>query len=299
MTTFDTRLLPPDDDDVEIPVYAPVWRPLVWQLLLLAGGALVINFAAGGIQLSADQRVAFSALFALVPVRLWLVFALRAEGRVQQPRQRLIAVFFVSMLVANAAAAPIIEIFIEPGEWLNSIAGLSRIFNYTLTVGLVTEFLKYLVLRYMTWPAQFRVRTDCVAYGVVVSLGFATVFNLRYALLEGGGQPGPAAIRIASVVLMQQGIGLVMSYGLMQLKQERGGLLALPLMLLLAAFLHGVYIALRAGFVVQGFGIGATANSPLLGMIFSAVFGGILYGVYAFLISSADARDVRMAGLGQ
>ena len=68
---------------------------------------------------------------------------------------------------------------------------------------------------------------------------------------------------------------------------------SLALSLLFAGFLHGLYTAFRAGFVVGPFGPGATANVPLLGFGFSVAFGAILFMVYAFLISAADARDMR------
>ncbi|MBN1966948.1 MAG: hypothetical protein JW910_20010, partial [Anaerolineae bacterium] len=137
-------------------------------------------------------------------------------------------------------------------------------------------------------------RIDTVAYSLAVGLAFATVFNLRFALLEGGGQPGAAAIRITSLVLAQQGLALVMGHRLMALKfTQSNNVVALPLSLLLAGFLHGIYIAVRAGFTVSGFGIGATANSALLGFIFSVVFAVVLFGVYGFLIRTADARDAQ------
>ena len=300
MTTFDTSLLPPLDEDEESrPAYRRVWRTTMIETLVLIIGTLVVNLAASLLNIHVDvaQRPPVTAALALTPLGLWFLFSWRGERRALNPRNDLVAVLVVSLLVANAVAGPFIEVFIEPGRWLNSLPGISRILGYMVTVGLAVETLKYLVLRYMAWPGRFQQRIDSIAYGLVVSLAFATVFNLRFALLEGGAQPGAAAIRIVSTVLAHEGIGLIVSYRLMTLKQGRGGMLSLSIGLLFASFLYGVYVAFRAGFTVSAFGIGATANAPLLGFGFSVAFGLFLFAVHAFLISSADARDVRMSHL--
>ncbi len=300
MTTFDTKLLLPPEEEASLPPYRPVWRAVGYEMALLVAGALVIYFGASllNIQIGAARRPLTTALLAIAPLGLWLLFSWRGERRVQHPRRGLLTVLVISALVANAVAAPFIEQLVEPDKWLNALPGITRILGHMVTVGLTVEFLKYLVLRYVCWPKWFERRVDCVAYSMAVSLAFATVFNLRFALLEGGAQPGAAAIRIVSVVLAQQGIGLVVSYRLMTLKFGQAGMFSLATGLLIGSFLHGVYTAFRAGFVVGGFGIGATANVPLMGLGFSVAFAGGLFAVFSFLISAADARDVQMSRVG-
>lgn len=302
MTTFDTSLLPPQHDDEEDarPLFHPVWRTVVSETALLVIGTLVVYLADSwlDVQLSPEQRTLVTALLALLPVGLWLLFSWRGERRAQHPRRDLPVVMVVSALVANAVGAPFVEMFVQPETWLSAASGLTRIVGYALTVGLAFETLKYLLLRYMTWPRRFRRRLDCVAYSLAISLAFATVLNLRFALLEGGAQPGLAAIRITSVILLHEGAGLVVGYRLMTLKFEKARVFSLGFSLLLAGFLHGFYTAFRAGLVVASFGIGASGNTPLLGFGFSVAFGVALFAVYAFLISTAEARDVRSPATG-
>ena len=265
--------------------------------LLVAGSSvLLVGAPLLRLDLSADARKLIGALIALAPLGLWLLISWRQERQAARPRTGLIAALVIGLLVANGLVAPFIEQFIEPERWLNSLGGLARIGGYAITVGVATEFGKYLVLRYGVWPRRLERRIDIVAYSIAVSLAFATVFNLRFALLEGGALPGSMAARVTSITLMQEGIGLVVAYRLMTLKFNPPSLLALPLSLVLGSLLHGVYIAFRAGFVVQGFGIGADANSPLMGFVFSIVVGLLLFGLHAFLISNADLREVRQPG---
>ncbi len=299
MTVFDPRLIPPDDvNEGKLP-FRPVWRTTAYETIALLVLAAVAFFGSGllGFRVEAAVRPLSTAIMALVPLGVWVLFSWRAERNAINPRRGLVLLLFVSMLVANALVAPVIEEFIAPERWLNWMGGLSKIVAYALTVGITTEFAKYLILRYTVWQ-HFQQRLDSVAYSLVVSLAFATVFNLRFALLEGGAQPAAAAIRIVSVVLVQQAVGIVVSYRLMTLKLERSGIYVLAANLILSSVLHGVYAVARRGIVVGSFGIGATANSPLRGLIFSAVFAVILFAVFAFLISNDDARDIRRMELG-
>ncbi len=299
MTTFDSSVLPPDLDEVELLLYRPVWRSVIAETGLLAGLALGISLLVSDLILTPNQRVQFTAVLSLIPIGAWMLFSWRNERRVQYPRRDMGKLLLLSMLVANAIAAPLIEVYIAPADWLNGISGIDRLIGYALTVGMVSEFLKYMVLRYVVWPGQYRRRLDSVAYSRVVSLGFATVFNLRFALFEGGAQPGPAVIRIVSVVLLHQAAGLVVSYALMNLKLGKGRTFGLALNLVLGALLHGVYHMVRAGMVVRGFGIGSAANAPLFGLIFSVVFAVILFGLHAFLINNEDTRERRRQTTGE
>jgi len=298
MTTFDTSLLPPKETEQPVVLFRPVWRPVVTETLILIAGTLLVVLAGGalGLELDGDRRTLFTAGLALVPLGLWFLFSWRLERRAQQPRGKLIPVLAVSLLVANGLVAPFIEDYIEPDRWLNTLGGLTRIFAYAISVGLATETGKYLVLRTMVSPRLLRRRGDIVVYSLLISLAFATVFNLRFALFEGGAQPGPAAIRVLGFVLAQEGIGLVVAYRLMNMWFGQTPVYALALNLVLGSLLHGVFIAMRAGFVVQGFGIGETANSPLMGLVFSIGFGVVLFVVHAFVISNAEARDSRRVG---
>ena len=189
MTTFDTDLLPPQYEEVDArPPYRPVWRTAAYETVVLVVGALAVNLSVSlfDIQLDAPQRPLVTAILALAPVGLWLLFSWRGEHHVLHPREGLLATLVISALVANAVAAPFIEEFIEPDRWLNTAPGLTRLLGYAVTVGLTVEFLKYLILRYTVWPRRFRRRIDSMAYSLAVSLAFATVFNLRFALLEAG-----------------------------------------------------------------------------------------------------------------
>ncbi|MBN2470737.1 MAG: PrsW family intramembrane metalloprotease [Anaerolineae bacterium] len=294
MTRFDTRLLPPDEEEI-LPLYHPVWRPAFTQLGILALVALIALIFAGGMVLDPLRQSLVGVGLALFPLGLWLLLAWRGERGVQHPRPHLLRVLLLSMLISNAVTLPFIERVIEPELWLADANLVTRLIGLALTVGLVTEFTKLVVLRLLVWPRCFERRVDAVAYGLTVGLGVAVVANLRYVLLDGGGQPAAAAIHIVAVTLMQQAISLIVANGLIVLKSERALAIGLALHLAGGALLHGLHAVIRTGMVVRGFGVGAVANSPLLGLVFAVLFGGAVYGAVAFLMVNADARDEQLA----
>ncbi len=298
MTTFDASLLSPPSPREDVYPYRRVWRTTAYETGILIAGALAVNLVGSllDVHLDVRQRPLVTALLALMPLALWLLFSYRGEQRARRPRKGLLPILVVSILAANAATTPFVDEVIAPETWLSTASGLVRILGYTLTVGLAFEFSKYLILRVMAWPKRFERRIDAVAYSLVVSLAFATVLNLRFALLDGGGQPGAAALRIVSTVLVQQAAGLVVAYRLMVLKFGTPRLFSLALSLLAGSFLIGFHTAFRAGLTVGSFGVGATGNTPLLGFGFSVAFGVAVFALFAFLIATAEARDVRPAG---
>lgn len=295
MARFDPRLLPPDDDELDLPQYRPVWRTAFREMGILAALALVLLLLGGGLDLSPAERMLASGALALLPLGLWLVFSWRGEQRVREPRPYLLRVLALSALVTNAVTAPFVEGLVEPGRWLTTTPLVERIIGTMLAIGLVTEFSKYAVLRGLVWPRQFRQRSDAVAYSLTASLGVAVVLGLRYAILDGGGQPGAAAVHIVSLTLMQQAIGLITGLGMVALQRTNVRVLSFPLYLLGAAVLHGVYAVIRAGMVVRGFGIAAAGSSPLFGLGFGVIFAAIMYVTVAFLINTADTRDSQLA----
>ncbi len=295
MTRFDPRLLPPDDEDRVLEPYHPVWQPAFVQLGILAAVALGALFLARNLALDPLRQTLVGVGLALLPLGLWLMLAWRGEHNVQHPRPHLLRVLFLSMLLSNAVTLPFIERVIEPAIWLADASLVTRLGGIALTVGLVTEFSKLLVLRILVWPQHFQRRVDAVAYGLTAGLGVAVVANLRYVLLEGGAQPAATAIHVLSVTLMQQAISLIIANGLIVLRTERPLAISLALHLAGGALLHGLYAVIRAGMVVRGFGVGAVANSPLFGLVFAVVFALVMYGAVAFLMANADARDEQLA----
>ena len=198
-------------------------------------------------------------------------------------------------LVANAIAVPLTERVFVPERWLPEQGFFARVLGYTFTVGFTAEFLKYAVLRYTVWLGHFRQRLDAAAYALAVSLGFATVLNVRYAL-ETDATVVATGLWVASNTFAHLATGLVVGFFLGELRTGRPAVIWMPAGLLMAALLGGVHYGFRGIAIVSGLGIDETASRPIGGLLLSFVLVGVTLVVFAFLIQSADQRQEAVAG---
>ena len=301
MTTFDPSLLTPPREEEEIYPYRRVWRSIAVETGILLTLALVLFILVNYLdfQLPAPVRTAFNLTLALTPLALWLGLSWWPERFVLQPRQRLLTVMVVSALAANAVGLPLVNNVFQVDRWLPLSSAITRIVGYTFTVGIVQEMLKYLVIRYMVWPDQFRVRLDAVAYAAASAVGYATVLNLDF-VLSGAPPPDAAAIRIFGTVALQIVTSAVVGYGLAEVCFSRPSPFLLTITVALAAFMTGLAIPIRAGLVNATLSLDAlganpflntSAPRPLQGLGFSiALLVGPLL-VLSFLFSSAEQRE--------
>ena len=310
------KLLTPPDEEAEIYPYRPAWRSIVIEsvVLFVVTAAVFFIFGVLRLQLPGLLTLVANGLLVALPVILWLIFSVWSERAVPEPRQRLITVFLVTALAANALAVPFIEDVIQPERWLPLGGAINRIIGYTFTLGIVQETAKYAVVRFTTWPQYFRTRLDSVAYCAASAVGYALVLNLRHLLSESSITPDVMAIQVFGNVTVNLAASLIVSYGMAEVHFDKPTPFLMTITVALAAFVNGLVIPLRAGltnatFVLTSAGNGtpsivdtilslfslqSSAPKPFLGFAFSGVtllgFGIIV----AFLFSNAE-RQAREA----
>lgn len=302
MTQFDiSNLITPPREEEEVYPYRRVWRSLVLEngLLTLVVGVAFVVTSFLGVSLPPGARLPFALGMALLPLVLWTILSWWAERFAAQPRQRLGAVMLISALVANAIGLPFIEQTITPDRWLPLQSAGQRILAYTLTVGLVQEFLKYLVLRYTVWGDHLRVRLDAVAYGAASAMGYATLLNLTYVLNNPNVLPDALLVQVYATHVMHLVGSTLLAYGLAALRQADAPVLLMPAILVTSALVTGLAIPLRSGLSNAPLAIPfdgtrfdlISATRPFLSLGFSvALLMGPLLAL-AFLFSAAERRD--------
>ncbi len=278
------QLLSPEDEVEEIYPYRRVWRALITEMVLLL---IVVGGVIGAIRFGVvedTQAPELAVLVALVPLGAFYWMSVRREQDVLQPRKGLLLVLVLSLIVGNGVAWPIIEFVFTPDDWLPESGFFSRIIGYALTLGVLAEFAKYVVVRYTVWPERFRTRLDGIAYSIPAALGYATVINLHFVLNE---DPtlSAAVIRIITNVYMHISIGAIVGYFLAELAIGGAPAFWLPMGLVIAAFLSGIYIAFRRIATVSGL-----SSRDVGGALAIAGFTIVVLGALSFLIESADAR---------
>ncbi len=299
MTAFNSRLLTPPSEEEEIQLYRDPWRSIVREMIALTAFTVaifvIVNYL--GIDVPPQWLGVANIAIALLPVALWLIFSLRPELQVPQPRQRLLLVFIISALVANALAYPFIEQYLDSDRWLSLASAIQRIVGYTFTIGIIQETLKYIVVRWLTWDDQLRVRADAFAYAMASSIAYTTVFNLHFI---GTGTPrlDVTATTVFSTVAANLVASAIVSYGLAESKISNANLFVLPISLGVGAVIVGLALPVRAGLInasISPENLEFTLPRPLFGIAFSVLLLIVGLAGTAFFYRTAELRDQYVA----
>jgi len=286
-----TRLLTPSKEE-EIYPYHPVWPPVIVISVSLIGVATVsfVFFELFSIQLLPEVNAVLRYAIALLPMLLWLTLAYRPERNVQIPRSRLMTVAIATGFVAASIGLPFTNTVLRPQEWLSLESAVNRIVGYTLTVGVIQEFLKYLVLRFTVWPAEMRIRQDSVAYGLAAAVGYGTVVSLDYVLTYSA-TVDAVGVRVLTIFAMNLAGSLVLSYGLAETWFSRATPVLLPITLIVAALITGIAIPIRAGFVNPSLALTVSNTRDILGLGFGAALATLPLLVVLFLYNVAETSE--------
>ncbi len=292
MALSDPRLLTPPKEEEEIHPYRRVWRSILIECLLLLGvtGAIIVF---GGLIPSGLTGIASTGI-ALLPALLWVAFSLLPERRIEQPREQILFTFILSALAAQAVGVPLLRDFFRVEVWLPTSPTLDRILGYTFTAGIVQEFIKYIILRYIVYPGGFRYRLDVVAYAAASAVAYATIINLHF-VVEHSPAPDIAAVRVFSTLAQQLMCSAIVAYGLAQSRFSNAIPVLLAFTFALAALVTGIIIPFRAGLTNAAFVAGVSGVSPLRSLALSAVALALILTLIAFLIENAERRDQEAA----
>ena len=232
-------------------------------------------------------------ILSLLPFALWIVLSWWRERFALRPRNHLLAVSVVAALAANAVGIPIINDVFQISRWLPLESAINRIIGYTFTTGLVQTIILYLIIRYMVWSNEFRIRLDAVAYGIATAVGYATVINL-HTVLTRTTEPAFTAMNVFSQFAILSSIGIIISFGLSEMRFDSQ---PFPLLMVatvaLASFVNGMAIPLVSGFANATISPLSPISgvSPLQGFFFSA--GLLIVVTLAFwLLYSRTERQV-------
>jgi RsiW-degrading membrane proteinase PrsW (M82 family) len=285
------RLLTPPDEKEEIYPYRRVWQSAAVEGGILVGVTALLYVATNliGLTFLDAVKLPINIGLALLPAALWLIFSLWRERAAVEPRRRLFAVAVITALAANAVAVPFVEQVLQPERWLSLESAANRILGYTFTFGIVQEIVKYIVVRYLAWDDEFRVRLDSVAYGLASAVGYATVLNLNF-VVNNLVTPDIAAMQVMNNVVLNFAGSMIAAYGLAEVRFDNPNPFLLTGMIALAALVNGAVTPLRAGLVNAGFSLDGSTPGLLFGLALSAVVLIAVGVIVSFLFNAAERR---------
>lgn len=272
-------IAPPKEEEVH--PYRRVWRSLTQETAILAivCTAVFILFQYLPIRIPAIAEPILNYGLALLPLALWIILARFPETRVPLPRTGLNTTVVLSALLAAAVGIPVVNTVIQPANWLSVESAPVRVIGYMLTAGIVQEFIKFLVVRFVAGGRFFRIREDSVAFNMAAAVGYITVLNLAY-VVNNAASPDFVALRVLHHVAMNTAGSLIISYGFAQTWFANVSPFMLPFTLVIASFVNGLIIPLRSGFMNASLGISGASAQPLFGLGFSL---GVLLAAVAII----------------
>jgi hypothetical protein len=200
-------------------------------------------------------------------------------------------VFILGGLLAAAIAIPLVEDGFDVSSWMysNPWVGLAA---SILVIGFIQEFLKYAAVRYSVYSTdEFNERTDGVIYAIAAGLGFALVLNVFFIYSSGGADLGMASIRLTLTSLAQASFAGITGYFLAREKLDRRGAWWMPLGVLLAAVLNGLFFYLWGSLSRATIRTGGAFVNPWAGLILAAVLALVTTAVLTWLIQRDQARQ--------
>src|SRR5687767_4147905 len=242
-------------------------------------------------QLTGIPLLAVGVLLALVPAVLWLLFFYQQDRLEPEPVANVARMFVIGLALAGAIGVPLTDEFFHVQDWLYAGQPITTFLASVFVIGAVEAFIIYATVRYFIFDSpEFDERTDGVIYGTAAGLGYATALNMAFILENGGSALGSGEVFVAEVALAHAAIGGLLGYFLGRAKLEQEPTWWLPVGLVLAALLNGLFILARGqldpstvSFTSEGPGLPSFA-----GLLVAGGMAVVIAGIASYLIN----RDI-------
>jgi protease PrsW len=272
-----------------------LWRADLISLLAVGIFVLVVYLldAALNPRLSGGALVAAGVVLALIPTAIWLAFFYRWDRLEPEPKTLVLRVGLLGALAAAAIGIPLVEGFFDVGSWLNR-GIVSQVLGNILVVGFVQMGLVYLVVRLSIYESpEFDEWTDGILYGTAAGLGMATVLNIEFIIGSGGADLGLAAIRVALTALVLASLGGLVGYFLGHDRLEVRPVWYVPVGLVIAAVLDGLFWYFRSS--LSG-GLQGGISTTWIGLVLAAILAGVVTWFLALAVRNELSRALKSAG---
>ena len=236
-------------------------------------------------------------VIALVPAFIWLGFFYRRDRLEPEPKHLVFQLFVLGGILAAAIGVPLVDGLFDVPSWLRSSPLWAQLLGGWLIVGCVQEFLVYTAVRFSVYnSAEFDEETDGVVYATAAGIGYATLLNIVFVVSSGGVALGSGSVRIVLTTLAHASFAGVIGYFLGRQKFEKRPHYWMPLGLLVASAINGLFFLFRGMISTGGIsGAGGTANT-WLGLLLAVVLTGIVTAAISQAIHNNVEEALAKAG---
>ncbi|MEN9937485.1 MAG: hypothetical protein RLZZ387_4064 [Chloroflexota bacterium] len=270
--------------------HAGLWRADLFMILGMGVLAAIVAFLARNVRgLEPVALVVVGVLMAVVPTALWLFFFYRQDRLEPEPKTRVAAVLLLALLLTQAVGLPLAREGFRLAEWAASDT-VTSLLSSVLILGFIYQGIVYFAVRAVVYNTEeFDERMDGIIYGTVAGLGVATLLNLRYVLDNGGVALAPGVIRVVTTSLAQAVFGGLLGYFMADAKFVHRPVWWVPLGLIIAAALNGLFSWLINEVSAAGLTVDPWRSLAL----------GLVVALSGFLVLAALMRRVTDVTLSQ
>jgi RsiW-degrading membrane proteinase PrsW (M82 family) len=219
-----------------------VWRAGAVQILGMAVFSAIVAFLAQYLgELDRTALIVAGIFLAIVPSALWLYFFYRQDRLEPEPKAKIAQVFLLALILTDVIGLRIINDWFRVSTWAPA-EGWTSLLASILIVGFTLETIVYVAVRLLVYAtAEFDERMDGIVYGTVAGLGVATLLNLHYIVDNQGVALAPGVIQVVTTALAQASFSGLLGYFMAQAKFEHRPVWWVPLGLVIAAVLNGLF----------------------------------------------------------
>lgn len=242
--------------------------------------------------LDSTTLVIVGLVFAIVPTAVWLAYFYQQDRLEPEPKERIGSVLFTAIVLTGFIGLPMIT------DWFN-VASWASYNNWTslaasiLINGFIFTAIMYVSVRIWVYKTpEYDERMDGIVYGTVAGLGVATMLNLHYIIDNQGVALAPGIINVVTTALAQASFGGVLGYFMAQAKFEHKPVYWVPLGVVVAAVLNGLFSWLIDEVSATGLTV-----EPWRSLALGLVVALLTFGALVYLMQRAHAFTMRPAKL--
>lgn len=265
------------------------WRSAAVMILVLGIGSGVLAFLLRDVtNLDQTTLLVVGLLFAIIPTAIWLVYFYLQDRLEPEPKGRIGSVLITAMVLTDFVGLRVINDWFQVPQWA-SYNNWTSLAASVLINGFIFTAIMYISIRVWVYnTGEYDERMDGIIYGTVAGLGVATMLNLHYVIDNQGVALAPGIINVMTTALAQASFGGVLGYFMAQAKFEHKPVWWVPLGVVIAAVLNGVFSWL----INEVSSTGLTVE-PWRSLAFGVVVALITFGVLVFLMQRANAFTLR------
>lgn len=270
------------------------WRSAVLMIVVMGIASGVLAFLVRDVQdLNRTALVTLGVLFAIVPTAVWLIYFYRQDRLEPEPKGRIGSVLLTAMVLTDFIGLRVINEWFDVSSWA-SYNNWTSLAASILINGFIYTAIMYVSIRIWVYATpEYDERMDGIIYGTVAGLGVATMLNLHYIIDNQGVALAPGIVNVMTTALAQASFGGVLGYFMAQAKFEHKPVWWLPLGVVVASVLNGLFSWLINEVSADGLQV-----EPWRSLALGLVVALLTFGALVYLMQRAHAFTMRPAREG-